>query len=364
MNGAPLLSFSLCIFALACVGCRAVPTASAGPRDSVSAVQGRWAIAIHGGAGMLDAAMPESAKAEFRAGLEAALDAGRAVLQSGGKSLDAVEAAIRILEDHPLFNAGRGAVLTREGVAELDASIMEGRTLKCGAVCGVRRVKSPISLARRVMQDTPHAFFSGAGAEQLAVAWGAEMVDPAYFITPRRRQQLDDRMKELGLPPAPPSPGLPRAEANNSLPSRPLGGDAKGTVGCVALDIHGDLAAATSTGGMTAKMPGRIGDSPIIGAGTYANNESLAVSCTGTGEQFMRHVAAHELSSLVRYAGLSLPDAADTVLTKRLDPDDGGLIAIDRQGRIVMKTTTGCMPRASADSTGARTLAIWDPEIK
>ncbi len=359
----PVFSSLLCLAACVLAGCAAAPQATLPRPVAVSGVQGRWAIAIHGGAGMLDPAMPEPMKAEYRAALGSALAAGETILSSGGASLDAVEAAVRVLEDHPLFNAGRGAVLTREGVAELDASIMEGRTLKCGAVCGVRTVKNPISLARRVMQDTPHAFFSGAGAEELARGWSLERVDPGYFVTPRRREQLELKMKELGLPPPPPSPGLPRAEGSGRSGIADAG-DATGTVGCVALDIHGDLAAATSTGGMTAKMPGRIGDSPIIGAGTYANNETLAVSCTGTGEQFMRHVAAHELSSLVRYARLPLTDAVDTVLTRRLDVDDGGLIAIDRQGQIVMQTTTGCMPRASADSSGARTVAMWDPESK
>lgn len=303
----------------------------------------QWAIVIHGGAGMLDRSMPAEMKLRYEQGLTDALNAGRTILASGGTSLDAVEAAVRSLEDNELFNAGRGAVLTRAGTCELDASIMDGRTLKCGAGAGLRTVRNPITFARRVMEQTPHILFTGDGAEAVATQLGVERVDPAYFITPRRREQLDKRMTELGLTAARP---------DNSL--------TRGTVGCVAIDVRGDIAAATSTGGMTAKMPGRVGDSPIIGAGCYANNATLGVSCTGTGEQFIRHVAAHELSSLVRYKGLTLAQAANVVLTERLELDDGGLIAIDRSGNIVASTTTGCMPRAWARADGATHLQIWD----
>lgn len=341
------------------VGCAAPrPGTGSAWRDREApapAVTWRWAIVIHGGAGSLDPAMPADQRAEYERALAASRDAGVQVLQAGGTSLDACEAAVRVLEDHPLFNAGRGAVLTREGVAELDAAVMEGRTLRCGAIAGVKTVRNPVTLARRVMTETKHVLFAREHADALAAQWGLERVEPGYFVTPHRRAALEAKMRELGLPPPPPSPGLPRSDA---IPSR--FGDTAGTVGCVALDIHGDLAAATSTGGLNAKMGGRVGDSPIIGAGTYANNASVGVSCTGTGEQFIRHVAAHELASLVRYAGASLDDAARTVLLQRLDPDDGGLIAIDRTGAIVAMTTTGCMPRAWMDSTGRAGLSIWD----
>ncbi|MFN7022652.1 MAG: isoaspartyl peptidase/L-asparaginase family protein, partial [Phycisphaerales bacterium] len=273
----------------------------------------------------------------YRASLDAALSAGESVLRSGGSSLDAVEASVRVLEDDPMFNAGRGSVLTRAGECELDASIMDGRTLGCGAVAGVRTVKNPISFARRVMQETPHVLFTGSGAEGLAETMGVERVEPSYFITPRRRQQLEKKLRDQELTDA-----------------------SQGTVGCVAIDTCGNIAAATSTGGMTAKIPGRVGDSPIIGAGCYANNLTLGVSCTGTGEQFIRNAAAHELSSLVRYRGLSLEAAARTVLTERLDIDDGGLIAIDRNANVVMMTTTGCMPAACSDWRGRREFRMWD----
>lgn len=316
-----------------------------GSAPVVDQSQPKWAIVIHGGAGMLDRSMPADLKLRYEQGLTSALRAGRTILAAGGSSLDAAEAAVRSLEDNELFNAGRGAVLTRAGTCELDASIMDGRTLKCGAGAGLRTVRNPITFARRVMEQTPHILFTGDGAETVATQLGVERVDPGYFITPRRREQLDKRMKELGLAAAPSDDSLTR-----------------GTVGCVALDIRGDIAAATSTGGMTAKMPGRVGDSPLIGAGCYANNATLGVSCTGTGEQFIRHVAAHDLSALVRYKGLTLEQAASVVLTERLEIDDGGLIAIDRAGNIVATTTTGCMPRAWARSDGATHLQIWDDD--
>jgi len=318
-----------------------------------SATTGGWSIVIHGGAGMLDKAMPDDQKAAYRAGLTDALNAGKAILAKGGTSLAAAEAAVLTLEDNELFNAGKGAVLTRAGTCELDASIMDGRTLKAGAAAGLTTVKNPIRFARLIMELTPHILFAGEGAEKLAAEFGAERVDPAYFITPRRQQQLEQKLKQF----APAASGSSHSSAFTPHPSL-----SSGTVGCVALDTHGNIAAATSTGGMTAKMPGRIGDSPIIGAGCYANNATLGVSCTGTGEQFIRHVVAYDLAALVKYKGLSLREAARVVLTERLDPDDGGLIAIGRDGTIVMMTTTGCMPRAAADSSGKLEIGIWDPE--
>ncbi len=299
---------------------------------------------------MLDKNMPESDKREYRESLERSLTVGESILKAGGTSLDAVEAAVRVLEDDPRFNAGKGAVLTRDGTCELDASIMDGRTLKCGAAAGVKTVKNPISFARRIMQETPHILFAGEGAERLAAQMNIERVDPAYFITAKRREQLERKMQEIEAAKKIAASAASRS-THDYYPT--------GTVGCVALDLAGNIAAATSTGGMTAKMPGRVGDSPIIGAGCYANNLTLGVSCTGTGEQFIRHAIAHELSSLVRYQRCSLKEAARIVLTERLDPDDGGLIAIDREGNIVMSTTTGCMPAASADWRGNRKFQMW-----
>lgn len=314
-----------------------------------SEASGRWAIVIHGGAGSLDRNLPADRRAAIESGLNRAMDAGKAVLTKGGTSVDAVEAAVRVLEDDENFNAGRGAVLTREGVAELDASIMDGSTLKCGAVAGVRTVKNPIGLARRVMQETNHVLFTGAGAEQLAQSLGVERVEPSYFVTPVRQEQLKKKMQELGLPVS--MIGSQRTK-NTELTS--------GTVGCVAMDVRGHLAAATSTGGLNAKMAGRVGDSPIIGAGNYANDKSAAISCTGTGEQYIRHVAAHDVASLVRYAGRPLDQAARIVLTERLDVDDGGMIAMDAGGHVVAYTTTGCMPRAIEGSGVARVVKIWE----
>ncbi len=347
------------------IGCKATSTNWRVSPHPATAVTGQWSIVIHGGAGMLDKAMPAEQRAAYEAALRTSLDAGKAILARGGTSLDACEAAVRVLEDHPLFNAGRGAVLTREGIAELDASIMDGQTLKAGAIAGVKTVKNPITLARRVMTETPHILIAREHADALAAKWNIDRAEPGYFVTPRRREALEKKMKDLGLPPPPPSPGLPRSEADAptgaSTPTiTPTWGDTTGTVGCVALDTHGNLAAATSTGGLNAKMPGRVGDTPIIGAGTYANNASVAVSCTGTGEQFIRHVAAHELAALMLYAGASLKEAADTVLNHRLDHDDGGLIAIDRKGNVIATMTTGCMPRAWATSNGAQGAAIWE----
>lgn len=354
---AMMLTVAVVAWCAALGGCTAAGRAQAGISEAPlrqATIKGRWAIVVHGGAGMLDKNMSEEQKEVVRAGVTAAVLVGEKILAAGGSSLDAAEAAVRVLEDHEYYNAGRGAVLTRDGTCELDASIMEGRELRCGAVAGARTIRNPISFARRVMQETPHVLFAADGAERLADKMGVERVDPSYFITPRRKEQLERRLKELST--APSEEAWARGAGHSELMS--------GTVGCVAFDMNGDLAAATSTGGMTAKIPGRIGDSPIIGAGCYANNTSVAVSSTGTGEQYIRHVAAHELSSLIRYAGMGLDDAMRTVLNQRLEPDDGGMIAIDREGRIAAMMTTGCMPRAWSDSSGNRMVGVWDGDDK
>jgi beta-aspartyl-peptidase (threonine type) len=250
------------------------------------------AIAIHGGAGTLsaDRLTPENDRL-YRAGLEHALRAGFAVLESGGSSLDAVTVAVQALEDDPLFNAGRGAVLAANGLHELDASIMDGRDLRAGAVTGLRHVRSPIELARLVMERSVHVMLAGTGAEEFALEHGLEPVPNSHFATERRRRELEALLAEQAPP---------KREA------------LMGTVGAVALDAHGDLAAATSTGGMTGKKWGRVGDSPIIGAGTYAANDCCAVSATGHGEYFIRAAVAHEIASLMRHKGLDVAAAADS----------------------------------------------------
>lgn len=299
-----------------------------------------YAIAIHGGAGDLPRqALSEGRAARYRDGLAAALDRGYEVLEQGGSSLDAVTVAVRALEDDPLFNAGRGASLTREGVAELDAALMEGLTLRAGAVAAVRHVKNPIELARRVMDKSRHVLLVGAGAEEFALEEGLVLVPNAYFRTPERQAELDALRS-----------GRPASEL---IPST------QGTVGAVALDAAGNLAAATSTGGMSNKRPGRVGDSPIIGAGTYARNGVCAVSATGHGEYFMRIVAAHHVCSAVEHRGLTLQDALRDTLGRLRDlGGSGGLIAVDGAGEIAIDFNTAGMFRACRDSSGKRQVAV------
>src|SRR5881394_4591289 len=257
----------------------------------------RYAIAIHGGAGAVPRAMLSQLREQrYRAGLEAALDGGFALLERGGSALDAVGAAVRILEDDPCFNAGHGAALTRDGAAELDAAIMDGRQTRAGAVASVRHVRNPIELARRVMEKSRHVLLVGAGAEEFALEEGLPLVPNHYFRTAERLEQLEAEQRGRHV--------------SDLMPA------AAGTVGAVARDGDGNLAAATSTGGMTNKRPGRIGDSPIIGAGTYADNEACGVSCTGHGEYFIRYAVAHDIASLVKYKGLNVAQAADEVVQK------------------------------------------------
>ncbi|MCW5573222.1 MAG: isoaspartyl peptidase/L-asparaginase [Steroidobacteraceae bacterium] len=301
-----------------------------------------YAIAIHGGAGTLPrAAMTPERDQAYRAGLAAALDAGYAVLDGGGTSLDAVTTAVRILEDDPLFNAGRGAVLTAGGIAELDASIMDGRTLAAGAVAGLRHVRNPIELARAVMEHSSHVMLIGGGAEEFALERGMAPVPNEYFHTETRRLQLQRAL---------PGGGGPVNELS-----------ALGTVGAVALDQDGNLAAATSTGGMTAKRYGRVGDSPIIGAGTYADNAGCAVSATGHGEFFIRTVVAHDICARVAYAGATLAEAADAVVMGRLRQmgGEGGIIAVDARGNVVMPFNSEGMFRGARSADGRREIAIY-----
>ena len=298
------------------------------------------AIAVHGGAGDIPPhwLTPEREK-DYHAGLERALRAGQEILARGGSSLDAVVAAVQALEDDPLFNAGRGAVIAANGSCELDASLMEGKELRAGAVTGLRHVRSPILLARLVMEKSPHVMLSGTGAEEFALEQGLEPVPNSYFVTERRQRELEAELHGI------------------SLGNEPV---VKGTVGAVALDEAGNLAAATSTGGMTAKRWGRVGDSPIIGAGTYAANDCCAVSATGHGEFFIRATVAHEIASLVRYAGKDVVEASNIVVQQQLRRmgGDGGIIAIGRDGQIAMPFNSKGMLRGSIDAAGKLTTAI------
>ncbi len=299
-------------------------------------------IAIHGGAGAVPrSSLSAGRERQYRDGLAAALDLGYATLENGGSSLDAVTAAVRALEDNPLFNAGCGAALTRDGAAELDAAIMEGREQRAGAVAAVRHVKNPIELARRVMEKSRHVLLVGAGAEEFALEEGLALVPNVYFRTEERREQLE-------------------AE-RNGRPVSDLVPSSQGTVGAVALDAAGDLAAATSTGGMTNKRQGRVGDSPIIGAGTYAKNGVCAVSATGHGEYFIRSVAAYHICAAVEYRGLPLKEAVHELLHRKLRElgGSGGIIALDRSGRIVAEFSTEGMFRGSRDSSGLRQVDIY-----
>lgn len=299
-------------------------------------------IAIHGGAGVISrASMTPEAEAAYRRDLESALDAGYAVLERGGSSLDAVTTAVRILEDSPLFNAGRGAVFNHEGINELDASIMDGANRQAGAVAGVRHVRNPVLLARAVMEDSPHVMLTGAGAEEFALERGIELVPRSYFFTERRWNQLE------------------RARRGDRLSAADLG--YYGTVGAVARDQQGNLAAATSTGGMTNKKWGRVGDSPVIGAGNYADNRSCAVSATGSGEFFIRSVLAHEIAALIRYRGLDATTAAREAVSQSLAGigGDGGVIVIDHTGRIAMEFNTEGMFRGARDASGRREVSIY-----
>jgi beta-aspartyl-peptidase (threonine type) len=293
-------------------------------------VAGKYTIVIHGGAGTISKSMPDSLREVYLKALSEALSIGKAILEKGGSSLDAVEQVIRFLEDNSMFNAGKGAVYTSGGTHELDASIMDGSNLSTGAVALIKRVKNPITLARYVMEKTPHVLLGGEGADKFAEEMGLEIVPNTYFdIEPRYREFL--KVKEK----------------------------IEGTVGCVALDLKGNLAAGTSTGGRTNKMVGRIGDSPLINAGTYANNKTCAVSGTGIGEEFIRHTVAYNVSALMEFKGMTLKQAADEVIFKMLKKDDGGIIAVDKNGNYAMPFNTFGMYRGVANSDGVFEIKIW-----
>jgi beta-aspartyl-peptidase (threonine type) len=313
----------------------AAPAASEGPR---------WRLMIHGGAGsMRRGKLAEADDIAARTGLDHALAAGVALLEAGGSALDAVEAAVRVLEDDPVFNAGRGSVFTHEGRNELDAAIMHGADRTAGAVTGVTTTRNPVSLARAVMTQSPHVLLSGDGADQFAGEQRLEQVDPEWFAIPERRRQLEE------------------------LLARPEGAfdvDMKyGTVGAVALDSHGHVAAATSTGGLTAKRWGRIGDSPLIGAGTYADDRAGAISATGSGEYFIRAAAAHEICARVRMLGETLETAAQAVFAEIVPMGGtGGVILTGPDGEAAWVFSTPGMYRGVATSDGERRVAIYGDE--
>jgi beta-aspartyl-peptidase (threonine type) len=301
-----------------------------------------WALAIHGGAGTGEKLMTPHLEAAYNAGLQRSLAAGAVVLSDGGSAVDAVEAAVRVLEDDPLFNAGRGAVMTIDGTFELDASIMDGSNLEIGGVAGLRQTSNPISVARRVMDQTDHVLLIGPAADRFAIDQGFGTVTQEYFFTPRHFEAIQKRRAELNLPPLP----------------NPAKRASEGTVGAVARDSRGNLAAATSTGGRTGKMSGRVGDSPIAGAGTYAENKVVAVSATGIGEQFIRHSAAAQIAWFVKHAGMTIDAATQKVMFEILSPGDGGLIAIGPSGPPIIKFSTPAMSRGTIDASGQTMTSI------
>ncbi|HUX97135.1 MAG TPA: isoaspartyl peptidase/L-asparaginase [Bacteroidales bacterium] len=296
-----------------------------------------WAIVVHGGAGAMSTEnlTPELDK-QYRAALKEALDIGKEILSQGGTSLDAVEKTIRYLEDNPLFNAGKGAVFTHEGRNELDASIMDGSDLSAGAVAGVTDIKNPITAARTVMAKSAHVMLTGSGASEFAKEQGLEIVPPSYFKTDKRYNELLEILKR----------------------------EKNGTVGCCALDRHGNLAAGTSTGGMTNKRYNRIGDAPIIGAGTYANNNTCAVSATGHGEYFIRWTVAHDISALMEYKGLTLKEASEIVVNDKLVKagGSGGVICVDKSGKVSMPFNSKGMFRGFATADGEEGVFIFKEE--
>lgn len=326
-----LISTVICV-----ISCKSPHRTSAGLLKNPVPDSQAWAIVIHGGAGpMTKANLDTSLERQYKEALNIALQTGKKILEDSGSALDAVEMTIRVMEDNPLFNAGRGAVFTHEGKNELDASIMDGSNLAAGAVAAVTNIKNPISAARMVMTRSPHVLLTGAGASRFAEEQGLEIVPPSYFFTQRRWNDLQEILKK----------------------------EKNGTVGCCALDRYGNLAAGTSTGGMDNKRYNRIGDTPIIGAGTYASNSTCAVSATGHGEYFIRFTVAHDISALMEYKGMSVRDAADLVVNKKLVKagGSGGVIGLDRKGNVAMIFNSEGMFRAFATADGKEDVLIYKP---
>ena len=325
-------------------GCKQIETS-----DQTSTTT--FGIVIHGGAGtILRANMTPEREAAYREVLAEAIQVGHTILKNGGSSQEAVEKTIHIMEDSPLFNAGKGAVLTSDETIELDASFMHGAQLDAGAISGVKTIRHPISAAIKVMENSPHVMLSGAGADAFAASQGLEIVAPEYFFTERRINSLK-RVKEAEA----------KKESISSTEEAFVQHQRYGTVGCVALDLEGNLAAGTSTGGMTNKKWNRIGDAPIIGAGTYANNATCAISATGWGEFFIRSVVAHDISALMEYKGLSIQEAAHTVIHDKVGGlgGDGGVVGIDSKGNVAMEMNTPGMYRAHMDAEGKLNVKIY-----
>ena len=319
----------------------------------------KYVLVIHGGAGtIVKSQMSPERENAYKAALDKALQTGNAILKSGGTALDAVEATVRSMEDDPLFNAGKGAVFTNEGKNELDAAIMDGKTLEAGSVAGVTIIRNPITAARAVMEESPHVMMTGAGAEKFAKQQGLEIVDPSYFYTEERWRGLQKAKQQDSL-----KMYLDHADTTNrGMLKQWENKDYKyGTVGAVAFDRYGNLAAATSTGGMTNKKFGRVGDAPIIGAGTYANNNTVAISGTGWGEYFIRLVMAKSISDMMEFGKMKLNVAADEMVMKKLPAlgGDGGLIAVDKQGNIAMPFCTEGMYRGYIKNTGEKVIKIY-----
>ena len=314
-----------------------------------------FGLVIHGGAGtILRENMTPEKEEKYRAVLAEAIQAGHKILKMGGSSQEAVERTINIMEDSPLFNAGKGAVLNSNASIELDASFMEGKSLGAGAISGVRTVKNPISAAIKVMEASPHVMLSGSGADAFASEQGLEIVSPDYFLTERRINALKEVQRASSI-----------SKTNHKYQSTDFINQQRyGTVGCVALDMFGNLAAGTSTGGMTNKKWNRIGDAPIIGAGTYANNATCAISSTGWGEFFIRTVVAHDISALMEYKKLSIQDAAYEVIHNKVAKlgGDGGVIGIDSNGNMMMEMNTPGMYRAKMDAQGKMEVKIYIDE--
>ncbi|WP_019037024.1 isoaspartyl peptidase/L-asparaginase family protein [Psychroflexus tropicus] len=307
----------------------------------------KFGIVIHGGAGVIKKEnMTDSLQKAYEEKLQEAIDVGHKILSEGGTALEAVQKTINVMENSPLFNSGKGAVLNAEGIAELDASIMDGKTKNAGAISGVQHIKNPINLAYKVMKESEHVMLSAKGAEEFAMLHDLEFVENSYFMTKRRKRALEaSKAREKGI----------------SSSEFFLSNEKYGTVGCAALDQDGNLAAGTSTGGMTNKKYGRIGDSPIIGAGTYANNKTCAISATGHGEYFIRNVVAHDISAMMEYQGISLEQAAKRVIQKKLTDlgGTGGIVGIDKNGKVIMEFNTPGMFRATKNVKGETEIKMY-----
>lgn len=320
--------------------------------ETVSSKEDIFGIVIHGGAGtILKENMSDSLETAYKEKLKEAISIGHEILKNGGTSLEAITKTINILEDSPLFNAGKGSVFTHDATNELDASIMDGATLNAGAVAGVKHIKNPIDLAKDVMQKSEHVMLYGTGAEEFAQSLGYKMMDTSYFYTKSRYKSLQRVLEKENL----------ENTEKISFKDPYIKNSKFGTVGCAALDKHGNLASGTSTGGMTNKRWNRIGDAPIIGAGTYANNATCAISSTGWGEFFIRSVVAFDISAMMEYKGMSLQDAAKEVIHKKVPAlgGDGGIVAIDKNGNVAMEFNTAGMYRASMNAEGELIIGIY-----